>query len=50
MRDRHYGSHTSNDDKSTTDYVADKAKEGVKKATDAAVNAGDNMKDAMDGA
>lgn len=43
MRDRH-------DDRSTASYVTDKAKEGVKKATDAAVNAGDNMKDAMDGA
>ncbi|KAG2309803.1 hypothetical protein Bca52824_029551 [Brassica carinata] len=43
MRDRH-------DDRSTASYVSDKAKEGVKKATDAAVNAGDNMKDAMDGA
>ncbi|CAH8293594.1 unnamed protein product [Eruca vesicaria subsp. sativa] len=43
MRDRH-------DDRSTASYVQDKAKEGVKKATDAAVNAGDNMKDAMDGA
>ncbi|KAJ0264125.1 hypothetical protein HA466_0025330 [Hirschfeldia incana] len=42
-RDRH-------DDRSTASYVTDKAKEGVKKATDAAVNAGDNMKDAMDGA
>ncbi|KAF3585314.1 hypothetical protein F2Q69_00031551 [Brassica cretica] len=42
-RDRH-------DDRSTASYVSDKAKEGVKKATDAALNAGDNMKDAMDGA
>ncbi|CAA7015034.1 unnamed protein product [Microthlaspi erraticum] len=52
MRDHHYtqGSNAANEDKSTTSYVADKAKEGVKKATDAAVNAGDNMKDAMDGA
>ncbi|KAG7582037.1 hypothetical protein ISN44_As08g016590 [Arabidopsis suecica] len=41
---------TSHDNKSTTSYVSDKAKEGVKKATDAAVNAGDNVKDAMDGA
>lgn len=36
--------------RSTTTYVSDKAKEGVKKATDAALNAGENMKDAMDGA
>ncbi|CAF1934533.1 unnamed protein product [Brassica napus] len=43
MRDRH-------DDRSTASYVSDKAKEGVTKATDAALNAGDNMKDAMDGA
>ncbi|KFK38869.1 hypothetical protein AALP_AA3G171100 [Arabis alpina] len=50
MRDRYYGTHNSNDDKSTTEYVVDKAKEGVKKATDAAVNAGDNVKGAMDGA
>ncbi|CAN8259273.1 unnamed protein product [Cochlearia groenlandica] len=52
MRDHHYTqcSKTTNEDKSTTEYVSDKAKEGVKKATDAAVNAGDNMKDAMDGA
>ncbi|AEE75640.1 hypothetical protein AtNW77_Chr3g0171921 [Arabidopsis thaliana] len=41
---------STHDDKSTTSYVADKAKEGVKKATDAAVSTGDNMKDAMDGA
>ncbi|XP_010497829.1 PREDICTED: uncharacterized protein LOC104775512, partial [Camelina sativa] len=35
---------------STASYVSDKAKEGVKKATDAAINAGDNMKDTMEGA
>ncbi|EOA32155.1 hypothetical protein CARUB_v10015407mg [Capsella rubella] len=48
----HYGqgSNTANDDKSTASYVSDKAKEGVKKATDAAINAGDNMKDTMEGA
>ncbi|KAF3530023.1 hypothetical protein DY000_02042994 [Brassica cretica] len=40
----------TNDDRSTNSYVPDKAKEGVKKATDAALNAGDNMKNAMDGA
>ncbi|ESQ48447.1 hypothetical protein EUTSA_v10022204mg [Eutrema salsugineum] len=52
MKDRHYeqGSNIANDDRSTTSYVTDKAKEGVKKATDVAINAGDNMKDAMDGA
>ncbi|CAH2053650.1 unnamed protein product [Thlaspi arvense] len=49
MRDR-YNEQGSNDDRSTASYVSEKAKEGVKKATDAAVNAGDNMKDAMDGA
>ncbi|KAL1202471.1 hypothetical protein V5N11_025033 [Cardamine amara subsp. amara] len=43
MRERH-------DDKSTASYVSDKAKEGVKKATEAAVNAGDNLKDTMEGA
>ncbi|XP_010465477.1 PREDICTED: uncharacterized protein LOC104745823 [Camelina sativa] len=48
----HYGqgSNNANDDKSTASYVSDKAKEGVKKATDAAINAGDNMKDTMEGA
>lgn len=52
MRDRQYtqGSDAANENTSTTSYVADKAKKGVKKAMDAAVNAGDNMKDAMDGA
>ncbi|KAJ0238543.1 hypothetical protein HA466_0241590 [Hirschfeldia incana] len=44
------GTNIANDDRSTTSYVSDKAKEGVKKATDAALNAGDNMRDAMDGA
>ncbi|CAN6991339.1 hypothetical protein IGI04_003582 [Brassica rapa subsp. trilocularis] len=50
MRDRHNeqgSTNITNGDKSTTSYVSDKAKEGVKKATDAALNAGDNMKDAI---
>ncbi|CAN6925916.1 hypothetical protein Bca52824_085952 [Brassica carinata] len=53
MRDRHNeqgSTNITNDDRSTNSYVPDKAKEGVKKATDAALNAGDNMKNAMDGA
>lgn len=49
MRERHY-SNTANDNMSTASYVSDKAKEGVKKATDAAVNAGGNMKDTVEGA
>lgn len=50
MRDRHNeqgSTNITNGDRSTTSYVSDKAKEGVKKATDAALNAGDNMKDAI---